>query len=285
VPSGGRGPGRNSNASSTEDRGLLLYGRIRRAGQSRHGLPDRTAVRCDDAVALVRFTGDRGPTDRLDRPVAGGQPLVPTHPHRVRDRRLARAVRGNRHRRSSVDSDGSPDSLTRVDIVQWSRCRGWRSRPCLEAEGVCQTFIRRDVHFGSRLATTFCGPIPPSGPGRGTQCSPPAHFGGEHWPCLPECRAFRFVAYRPSKKGSCATGSFGRSHRSATRPSASSASRWTSSTSRVAPSGRLARFMDHDYGVTGVGEDAGDLQLLGSAGQFERTDQCRGNAWPPCDPR
>ena len=29
-----------------------------RAGQSRHGLPDRTAVRCDDAVALVRFTGD-----------------------------------------------------------------------------------------------------------------------------------------------------------------------------------------------------------------------------------
>ena len=138
-----------------------------RAGQSRHGLPDRTAVRCDDAVALVRFT--RGAVQRIGWIARWrvGSPLVPTHPHRVRDRRLARAVRGNRHRRSNVDSDGSPDSLTRVDIVQWSRCRGWRSRPCLEAEGVAKRSSGATSISVHDLLQHFAGRFPPPALGAG----------------------------------------------------------------------------------------------------------------------
>ena len=47
-------------------------------------------------------------------------------------------------------------------------------------------------------------------------------------------------SYFPSKKRSCESGSLGRSYRSVIFPSPSKARTWTSSTSRVAPSGRLA---------------------------------------------
>lgn len=46
--------------------------------------------------------------------------------------------------------------------------------------------------------------------------------------------------YLASKNRSCASASLGRSQRSVTRPWLSKPKTWTSSTSRVAPSGRLA---------------------------------------------